>query len=265
MSRTCSVMCFVLALSFSYITFGTAARNTPLPKAKEIVERYDQALGGRDALQSHTSSTMRGTIEVHEAGNVAKIPFVYYAAAPFRRLEKVTLPNGAGEILNGFDGETAWSVDPQNGAKVYEGDERESTKRDADFYYALNELSWFKSMETVGAEEFEGQACYRLHGINNWNKSNDHFYDRETGLLAGYEFDSELGQTHEIFSEYKKLDGVLVPTKQTVKVKKSGGSWDVRQVLNFESITFNDVDSTVFTPPQAVRDLLQKGKANAPK
>jgi hypothetical protein len=265
MGGTSSVICLFLAFCCSRLALGPTTQNTPLPTAKQIVERYNQALGGRAAILQNKSSTMRGTLEVHEAGNIAKIPFVYFAAAPYQRLEKVSLPNGAGEILNGFDGETAWSVDPQNGAKVYDGDERQSTKRDADFYYSLNELSWFKSMETVGAEDFEGQACYRLHGINNWNKANDHFYDRETGLLAGYEFDSELGPTHEIFSEYKKLYGVLVPTKQTVKVKSSGGSWDIRQVLNFESITFNDVDPAVFTPPQAVRDISQNGKAAAPK
>jgi hypothetical protein len=264
MVRTRSVKYVLLAVCCC-VTLGFAAGNSPLPTAKEIVERYNQALGGRDAILQHKSSTMRGTLEVHEAGSVAKIPFVYFAAAPYRRLEKVSLPNGAGEILNGFDGDTAWSVDPQNGAKVYGGDERESTKRDADFYYALNELSWFKSMETVGIEDFEGQACYRLHGINNWNKANDHFYSRETGLLAGYEFNSELGPTHEIFSDYKKLDGVLVPTKQVVKVKSSGDSWDVRQVLTFESITFNDVDPAVFTPPQGVRDLVKKGEAATPK
>jgi hypothetical protein len=134
-------------------------------------------------------------------------------------------------------------------------------KRDADFYYSLNELSWFKSMETVGIEDFEGRPCYHLHGVNNWNKKNDHFYDRETSLLAGYEFDSELGPTHEIFSDYKKVDGVLVPTKQTVKFKSKSGEWTVQQTLNFESVSFNDVDPAVFTPPQSVRDLLTKSKA----
>lgn len=233
-----------------------------LPSAKEIVEHYDEALGGQDALRRHTSSTMRGNTEVRQPGTVAKLSFVYYASAPYRRLEKISLPNGAGDILNGFDGEIAWSFDPRpgpgTGPQIYNGNERESMKRDADFYYPINELSWFKSMETVGIEDYEGRSCYRLHGINNWDKSNDHFYDIETHLLAGYEFDSDAGSIHEIFSDYKKVDGVLVPLKQTVKVKSKEGSWRVLQVLFFESVTFNDVDPAVFTPPQAVRDLLKK-------
>jgi hypothetical protein len=93
-------------------------------------------------------------------------------------------------VLNGFDGEKAWSYDPRSGPQLHVGDEGQSMKRDADFHYPINELSWFKSMETIRIEDFEGRPCYRLHGINNWNKSNDHFYDRETGLLAGYELNS---------------------------------------------------------------------------
>jgi hypothetical protein len=264
MARTRSVRYFLLAFCYGSIALALVARDAPLPTAKEIVERYDQALGGRETLLRHSASTLRGTTEAHEGGSVAKLSFVYFAGAPYRRLEKVSLPNSAGYIVNGFDGETAWSVDPRNGPQVYTGGEYESKKRDADFYYALNELSWFKSMETVGIEDFEGRACYRSHGINNWNKANDHFYDRETVLLAGYEFNSELGPTHEIFSDYKSVDGVLVPTKQVVKAKSKSDSWDVQEVLTFESVTFNDVDPAVFTPPQAVLDLLKKGKATAP-
>lgn len=257
-------VCSLLMLFCCAVGLGVAAADSSLPSAKELVERYDKALGGRDAIMRHTSSTMRGTTDVQTATGVATLSFVFFDAAPYRRLEKVTLPGGAGDVLNGFDGETAWSFDPRSGPAVYSGDDRESMKRDADFYYTLNELAWFKSMETVGIEDFEGRPCYHLHGVNNWNKKNDHFYDRETNLLAGYEFDSELGPTHEIFSDYKKVDGVLVPMKQTIKVKPKSGDWAIQQTLNFESITFNDVDPAVFAPPQSVRELLAKGKSAAP-
>jgi hypothetical protein len=243
------------------------AADSPLPTAKEVVERYDQAIGGRDAIVHHTSSTMRGAMQLHDGDKLVQLPFVYYAGAPYLRLERVTLPNGAGDVLNGFDGETAWSFDPrpgpQTGAKTYTGDDRESQKRDADFYYPLDELSWFKSMETVGVEDFEGRPCYRLHGINNWGKQNDHLYDKETGLLTAYDFESGLGPTHEIFSDYKKIDGVLFPMKQTVKVKSKTGEWEVVQVLQYESVTFNDVDPASLAPPQAVRDMVAKARPAA--
>lgn len=233
----------------------------PLPTAKEIVARYDKALGGEAAIRRHTSSTMRGTLDVHGA----TLPFTYYAMAPYQRLEKVSLPGNAGDVLNGFDGDLAWGFDPRSGAEINTGNDHESAKRDADFYYPLNELAWFKSMETGGIEDFEGHRCYHLHGINNWGKVNDHFYDVETGLLTAYEFESEGGgapaPTHEIFLDYRPIDGVLVSMKQTVKIKPKGASdWNVLLTLTYTSITFNDVDPTVFAPPQVVRDLAAKEK-----
>jgi hypothetical protein len=234
---------------------------TPLPTAKEIVARYDQALGGEEAFRRHSSSTMRGRMEIQGAS----LAFTYYAKAPYLRLEKVSLPGNVGDVLNGFDGDLTWGFDPRSGPQIGTGEDYESAKRDADFYYPLNELSWFKSMETVGIEEFEARKCYRLHGINNWNKSNDHFYDVETGLLAGYEFESDSAgapaPTHEIFSDYQRVDGVLVPMKQVVKIKpKSASDWSVLLTLTYTSVTFNDVDPAVFAPPQAVRDLEVKDK-----
>jgi len=251
-------LCLTPLLGLCVGWFGFVRSDAALPSAKEIVERYDEALGGRDALRRHTSSTTRGTMEIR-GDTVVNLSLVYFASAPYLRVEKISLPNGV-EVLNGFDGENAWSFDARSGPKVFTGDERESMKRDADFYYPLTELSWFKSMETAGVEDFEGRPCYRLHGINNWGKSNDHFYDRETGLLAGYEFASDLGPTHEIFSDYKKTDGVLVPMKQVVKAQGKDGRWAVRFVLTFASVTFNDVDRAVFAPPEPVRDLLAKAK-----
>ncbi len=50
---------------------------------------------------------------------------------------------------------------------------------------------------------------------------------------------------------------------QTVKVKSKEGVWTVRQVLSFKSVTFNDVDPSVFRPPQAVLELLANKKGPA--
>jgi hypothetical protein len=218
------------------------------------------ALGGREAILRHTSATMRGTLELHRQSGKLSLPFVFLAGAPYRRLERISLPGGQGDALNGFDGETAWSLDPRGGPKLLRGDERQSMKRNADFYYALDELSWFKSMATVGVEDYEGRRCFRLHGINNWDKPNDHFYDVETGLLDGYElFESEQALTHEIFSDYQRVDGVLVATRHTVKNRpKTGGDWTVVQTLAYASVTFDDVPPAAFAPPEPVQELIAK-------
>jgi hypothetical protein len=54
--------------------------------------------------------------------------------------------------------------------------------------------------------------------------------------------------------------------KQVVKIKsKSGGDWTVLQVTTYSSVTFNDVDRAVFTPPQSVRDDASKTQNSVPR
>ncbi len=77
---------------------------------------------------------MKGTNEIHRPNKVVTRPFVFYASAPYLRLEKISLPENTGDVLNGFDGEVAWSFDPRSGPAITTGDERESVKRDADFF-----------------------------------------------------------------------------------------------------------------------------------
>jgi hypothetical protein len=197
-----------------------------------------------------------------ETSSAKRLPLAYLAGAPSLRLERVTLPGG-GEVLNGFDGKIAWSVDPHEGAQISSGEERESARRDADFYYALDELSWFRSMINAGIETYEGQRCYHLHGLTNWGKVNDQFYDVGTGLLAGYEFEQLLPDgpklVHEIFSDYRRVDGVLVPMRQTAKIRsREGGDWSVLRTIRYSSVTFSAVEASALSPPAAVIALEAK-------
>jgi Aspartyl protease len=226
-----------------------------LPTPAQVVARYDSALGGEAAIRRHASSTTRGVREVPAGDSLIRLPFTFLARAPYLRLERVTLPAGKGVVLSGFDGRIGWSLDPRSGPGLLTGDELQSARRDADFYYPLDQLTWYTSMETVGVEDFEGQRCYRLHGINRWGQANDHFYSVATGLLAGYEFDTRWrggpGLTRELFLDYRAVDGVLVPMKRTVKVR-TGSGWSVVQTEVDTSVTFDDVDAAAFVPPAAV-------------
>lgn len=241
-----------------------------LPTAKEVVDRYDKALGGIEAIHRHTSVTLRATMEFHKPDGVVNIPIVVRMRAPYFQLTTSTLPNGAGEDSSGFDGTNAWHLAPGGKPEIFTGDTRESIKRDADFYYPITELSWFKSMQTVGIEEFEGHSCYHLHGITNWGASNNQFYDRATGLLVGYEFDNTWrgapALDHEIYSDYKRIDGVLVPMTQTSKAQPKTGArdWTVVQVTRTSSVTFENVELPVFTPPQVVRQALANPNPKSP-
>jgi hypothetical protein len=124
-------------------------------------------------------------------------------------------------------------------------------------------------MINAGVELYEGQRCYHLHGLTNWGKLNDQFYDVATGLLAGYEFEQPFPDgsklVHEMFADYRRIDGILFPMRQTAKIKsKQDGDWSVLRTIRYMSVTFNSVEASAFTAPASVIALKAKLAGSGP-
>jgi hypothetical protein len=222
-----------------------------LPSVQEVLERNVKATGGRDALLRYKSMTIHG--RGHDPASNTDVEGVMYMKDG-KMLQKVTLPGGK-ESLSGYDGETSWNMDPSGKVTFDEGDIVKTVARDADMYYHLHVMKYFRSMEVVDVKEFNGRACYHLKGVNNWGQPNEQFYDKENGLLVGYKFNTAWrggnGDATAIFEDYKDFGGVLVATKNT---SRDGN--DV-SVFTITSVTYDDVDDAVFALPEAV----QKAKA----
>ena len=198
------------------VTFFGSAYLCPLiaqlNTAEAVLEKYQQALGGVDAIKKVVSETRRGEIEA--TGLKGKATFVFYAK-PFKGFRKITLPDGS-EITSGFDGAVSWSITPQ-GPSVDKDTPLESDRRDADLQYALHQPDYFQKFEFAGVTDFEGSRCYWLHGTTHWGKDNNQFYDVRTGLLAGYRFQSDQQSSTSVtitrFEDYKSFGGPLVATR----------------------------------------------------
>jgi hypothetical protein len=181
-----------------------------------------------------------------------KATFVGYAK-PFLQLNKVSLPDGR-EILSGFNGGISWQVSPK-GASIDRDSPVESARRDADLQYELHQPDYFRNFDLAGVVDFEGRRCYWLHGITHWGKDNNHYYDVETGLLAGYRFQSDSSMsaavTTLLFQEYKRFGGPLVATKI---ISHTG---DHTQTITFTSVEYGPLEDSLFELPQAVKALQQ--------
>ena len=221
-----------------------------LTTAQAVLEKYQQALGGADAIQKVLSETRRGEIEA--TGLKGKATFVFYAK-PFKTLQKLTLPDGH-EITSGFDGSVSWSISPQ-GASIDKATPLESDRRDADLQYPLHQPDYFQKFEFAGVTDFEGRRCYWLHGTTHWGKDNNQFYDIRNGLLAGYRFQSDQQSSTSItitrFEDYKSFGGPLVATKV---ISRTG---DSTQTFTFLSVSYEPLADSLFELPQSVKALLR--------
>ena len=81
------------AITMTLVATGVSARaqEAQLKTADAVLERYEQALGGVEAIQKVQSMTVRG--EAESSARPGKSSFVYYAR-PFKSLMKLTVPMG---------------------------------------------------------------------------------------------------------------------------------------------------------------------------
>jgi len=253
-SRSAAMCCAVLIAGWASGAFARQS-SAELPTVSQVLNRYVEATGGREALLRHASMTMHGHMQAQ--GQKADVEMVSYSKGT-KQVQRTILPDGK-VYVTGYDGQVAWDVDPAGKVVIHHGDEVKTIARDADMYYHLHVLDYFKKLEVVGVKEFQGHQCYDLKGVNNWNQPNEQFYDKDSGLLIGYFFNTKWrggpGDTTATFDDYKDFGGVLMPAK-IIGRDANGVSIGI-----IDSVTYDDVDDSVFVLPDAVKKAVAQEKA----
>lgn len=247
-----AVMLMLAACAGSSFAAQNGAAN--LPTAPQVLERYVQATGGRDALVRHKSMTVHGRYQ--DPANHLDLETVSYTKDG-KAFQRAFLPGGQ-VVASGYDGNVAWDMDPSGKVTLHHGNEAKSIARDADMYYHLHVLDYFKTLDVVGVQQFAGHECYALKGVNNWNQPNEQFYDKQSGLLIGYLFDTKWrggpGETTATFENYQDFGGVLLPARTT------GRDANGVSIGLVTSVTYDDVDDSVFALPDAVKRAVAQEK-----
>jgi hypothetical protein len=160
-----------------------------------------------------------------------------------------------GEVTSGYDGTTAWSVDPMQGPMLLEGKQLEDTRVQADFYGRLHESSNFSSMETTGLVDFEGKQAYSLRLVRTNGDVVEELFDPATGLLVGSVAtrDTPMGPVTvtSVVSDYKKFGDQLVPTRVVQKVAGQ------EIVVTISAVTYDSVEPAMFELPASIKALKQ--------
>lgn len=191
----------------------TPVPSADMPTAAVLVARHDSLVGGRAALEAHTSVRLLGRFSVPAAGLDA--PLEILKRSPNSFLFR-TVMGEQGEILQGFDGNVAWSVRPGQGARLLEGAEREQVVQQADFFGDLHDLTRFSSAENTGAVDFEGRSTWQVRLIRPSGDTLYEFFDRETGLSAGSAVDlpTGLGRVRQktLLGDYRSFGALRLAT-----------------------------------------------------
>ena len=222
-----------------------------LTEEQKIVARYIEAVGGEEAIRSYTSATTKAAFELPAMGLSGDTTI--YQMAPDKYMEKTVLP-GIGETVSAYDGEIAWAEDPMQGNRLLDGQMLRDQARNARFYSDLEYDDIYPEQQAVGETEWDGQPVHQLDLVDADGNESSHYFAKDTGLLVGIETTqtSEMG-TAEISissSDYKDFGGIMLPTRVVLGVM----GMEITQTI--ESVTWDDVDPSVFEPSAAIKALL---------
>jgi len=159
----------------------SALSSSSLPAARTILDRYVQAIGGRDAVLRHSTIRYVGTFEVPAAGVKGDVTVIQ--ATPNKTAMTMTMP-GMGQMSQGYDGTVGWSVNPMQGPRILEGKELEQLREDAGPGAMLRSPDRIRSAETVELTTMGGQSCYKVKITYNSGRESYDCYSPETGLLV---------------------------------------------------------------------------------
>ena len=120
------------------------------------------------------------------------------------------------------DGKNAWEVSTVGGDRELDGEEKETFIREANFYKELRWKELYAKVECVGIEDVEGKPAYKIVLTPKSGKPGTEYYDKTSHLLVKQTSTaaSPMGEVavEEYPSDYKTVDGVLIPFTVTQKV-----------------------------------------------
>ena len=227
------------------------ARAQALPDAKALLAKHDAAIGGRAAMEKHSSMHQTGTISIAVANVTGSMEV--FRAKPSQLVQKQSL-GPLGDVVQGYDGKVAWVTSSQ-GNQVLDGDAATEMKKQADFFSEYYDPTKTKSAATVELVDFEGKKCYKVKIVRLDDSETFNYFDSESGLRVGQTLKMQMaGQSMDatvVISNYKDFDGVKIPMKIVRKLAMA----DI--VLDVSAIEFDKVDASVFALPDAIKSQVK--------
>jgi outer membrane lipoprotein-sorting protein len=219
-----------------------------LPTTKDLLQKYEAAIGGREAWSKFTSRYIKGIYQTEDASGFAAVEI--FSKSPNKALSRITLPNGL-VLREVCDGKSAWIEDPVGGTHMITGPGLESRIRHANFNDHVNALLMAVTGRVVGAEKVGTHQTYVLEFTPEKKLTSKLYFDQDTGfpVRADDTFRLEDGdyKVETYVDDYRQVDGAYFPYR--IRHVEKGNVFTIRvtQVKNNYPVD----DSLFFKPISA--------------
>ena len=233
-------------------TTAAAVPATALPLAATLMSKFAAAVGG-PAYMSAKAIVSKGALSMPAAGLNATFQMTQLAP---NQMQMITTIPGMGEVQVGFDGTTAWAMDPMQGPRVLAGQELDQMKDEADRRSNIRSPELFTAATTVADTTMNNERCYLVK--LSWKSGRESYdcYSAATGLLIASKTTQKTAMGEipvvSMLSDYKKFGDITVPTKTVQDLMGQ------QQIITITSVEFGDGAGVVVAPPAAVLPLIKK-------
>lgn len=246
-SVTRRVRVVALATVAAVAALPLAAQTTPT--AQQIYEKYVAAIGGRAAWDRKVTMQQKQSITLGTMGNASG---EMLSARSGRAIQKIVTPFG--EITQGYDGTTAWMINPMQGPQIIEGKAADALRQAADWRMLTYAPGALTSATVVGAADFEGRKTWQVRTVPAVGPELMDYFDQETGLRLGAtsKIPSEMGEldVKVLFRDYTAFGDIKLP-KTVVQQNPVAGEI----TITVDSVEFDKVPESAFALPDAIKAL----------
>ena len=222
--------------------FVAAALISPLataaPTAQEVIDKFIDASGGREKIESAKSVVKKGKLIITQMGMEMALESTNSGS---NFVNKITV-EGMGEMIQAVTDGTVWQLNPMEGDMILKGEQANAVLQQADIVPFLNWKNYYASADVIGEED----GNYKVDFIGKGGGQGAIvFFEKESGMLV--RTDSALPDgtpTSLVHSEYKEVDGITFSFNGLIE-----GAFE----LQLDSITVNaDVDASIFDVPEVI-------------
>lgn len=212
----------------------------PIPEginATSIMVSYIEAIGGKDAVDG--VKTLLFSAEMTIEGAPFKPTAIRKSMAPNKSSTEIIVPGMGTMMKEKFDGESGYSEQGgmKNPMSKEDIDDKSSEKvLFPELHYTSDDI------ELVSLSDIDGKEVYKIKV--NGSEESFRYYDANSGLLVRVEESQEAqGQSMTsitVHSDYREVNGILIPFSQKVTVGPQILLFDAKEVLINSGVTEED-------------------------
>lgn len=207
-----SYMLFSILILFftTHTTFAQDSMEVSKQKAKEVIEKYLNAIGGKEAIKNTQDRTtiMRGTAMGQNITIIAK------QKAPNKMRQEIKA-GGMDQVII-FDGEKG-VMNVMNQKIEVKDKELEALKIEASMDFMLDPESFGIKIFYEGTEKLDGKDVNKIKMIMPSGLRSFSYFDSESGLKLKEQKEMQtqmgLGEQTLVYEDYKEIEGVKYPHK----------------------------------------------------